>query len=90
MGLCLNIFFFPTEIVAIELLDYIHIWIEDKVEAVEAGFEDGGLRHHFQAHLDQKDATNADDLVKYLDQGILIKNAISLFVMIANKILERN
>ena len=75
-----------TELLAIELLDFVHFWIEDKLEATEDGFEDRELVHHFEAHLERKDVKNIQDLVGQIDQGILIKHAISVFIIIAWRI----
>ena len=59
------IYFFPTEIVAIELLDYIHIWIEDKVEAVEAGFVEGTRVEKTHLRLERNAAVRSAFFAQY-------------------------
>lgn len=73
--------------IAAELLDFIHVRIEDAKEAVTA---EGPLGDYLDAHLQEKDADGLDDVSKYLPKELKIKHAIAMFDFVVKKMRDRN
>ena len=79
---------------AIELLDFIHVMIEDASPLADEGLEEKCLRDYLQAHLEDRDTTDDDndddEMVRSVDKGFKIGHAIALFDFIVKKLRERS
>ena len=74
---------------AINLLDFIHVWIEDASTLVDETLHDKCLRDYLQAHLDDRN-TGDDAMVRFVDQKFQIGHAIALFDFTVKKLRERS
>ena len=81
-----------SELIALELLDFINDCIEAKGDSIEKELSDKTMSDYFRAFLESKESIDVvvDDLVDHLDSEIKMKHAISLFCIIAKKIQEKN
>ena len=77
---------------AINLLDFIHVWIEDASTLVDETLHDKCLRDYLQAHLDDRNTGDDGDdaMVRFVDQKFQIGHAIALFDFIVKKLRERS
>ena len=84
-----------AELLAIDLLDFIHVYIEDASklvdEDVDVDVHEKCLRDYLEAHLDGRDDNIDDDaMVSYVDQEFMIGHAIALFDFIVKELRERS
>ena len=83
-----------AEFLAIELLDFIHVLIEDASSLVDETLHDKCLRDYLQAHLDNRDTTDDNndsvELVRFVAEEFKIGHAIALFDFIVKKLRERS
>ena len=78
---------FLSDLVAAELLDFIHARIEDTADAVNS---EGPLGDYLDAHLQLKDAGDLGNLSKYLPKDLRIRHAIATFDFVVKKMRDRN
>jgi len=76
-----------SELIAAELLDFIHVRIEDAKDAVAA---EGALGEFLEVHLQMKEAKGLDAVSKYLPKELKIKHAIAVFDFVVKKMRDRN
>lgn len=75
--------------IAVELLEFIHQLIEDVGDAVDPDLKEKPLSDFLAAFLDSKDFLNSAEIVEHIHADIQMRHAIPMFVVIANKIQER-
>ena len=78
-----------SEVLALELLDFIHVMIEDAAVMVVEELHEQSLRDYLQFHLEDKGAGEAADMVQRIHQDIKVGHAISMFDYVVKKIRER-
>ena len=83
-------FIFLSELIAIELLDFIHVQIEDRGDSIESDLSEKKFSDYFEAFLFNKDVKNTEEMLSHVHPEIRMKHCISLFGIIAKKIHERN
>ena len=80
-----------AEFLALELLDFIHVWIEDSSSSDrDEGLQEKCLRDYLQAHLDDRDDESDGELVRFVDKKFKIGHAIALFDFVVKKLRERS
>ena len=80
-----------AELLAIDLLDFIHVYIEDASKLVDEALHEKCLRDYLEAHLDGRDDNIDDDaMVSYVDEEFMIGHAIALFDFIVKELRERS
>lgn len=70
-----------------ELLAFIHVFIEDTVQLVDDALHEKSLRDYMGGHLEEKN--NADAILQYLDAEFKVKHAIALFDFVVKKMRDR-
>lgn len=82
-------FIFLSELFAIELLDFIHVQIEDRGDSIEPDLAEKRFPDYFEAFLFNKDFKNTEEILNHVNPEIRMKHCIALFGIIAKKIQER-
>jgi hypothetical protein len=81
-------------LIAFELLNFIHRFIEDVGDAIDPYLSDKPLHVFLSAFLDTKESQNLEKIVNHIYEdisspNIQIQHAISMFFIIVAKIQER-
>ncbi len=73
-----------------ELLDFIHMKIEDAATMGVEQFHEKSLRDYLQAHMEEKDTEDAgDDMASRIHKDFKVSHAISLFDLLVKKMRAR-
>jgi hypothetical protein len=74
-----------------ELLDFIHVFIEDAVQLVDEALHEKSLKDYLEGHLQEKYVAddNVAEMVQFLDSGFKVQHAIALFDFVVKKMRER-
>ncbi len=72
-----------------ELLDFIHMKIEDAATMGVEQFHEKSLRDFLQAHMDEKDTEDAGDMASRIHKDFKVSHAISLFDLLVKKMRAR-
>jgi hypothetical protein len=80
---------FFSELVAFQLFEFIHFFIEDVGDAIVPDLKDKLFSNYFAAFLESKDFENLDEIVDVIHRDIQMRHAIAMFVIIAKKIEEK-
>jgi hypothetical protein len=75
-----------------ELLDFIHVFIEDAVQLVDEALHEKPLKDYLEVHLQEKYDTENEkvtEIVQFLYPSFQIKHAIALFDFVVKKMRER-
>ncbi len=87
--ICKHFYFLSPELLALELLDFIHVMIEDAATLVDDQLHEKSLRDYLQAHLEEKESEDTSDMVLRIHQDFKVSHAISMFDFVVKKIRER-
>ena len=73
-----------------ELLDFIHVFIEDPVELIDEALYDKRFRDYMEEHLHEKyNAEKVEEVVPFIDPELKVKHAIELFAFVTEKMRDR-